>query len=78
MQLKSVECYNPSLDTWTPVAEMRACRSDVSVCAMDGVLYAVGGKYGDRCLSSVEAYEPSTGVWTSIANMHIARSGSSN
>jgi len=78
MQLKSVECYDPSLDTWIPVAEMRACRSDVGVGVMDGVLYAVGGRDGDRCLSSVEAYKPSTGVWTSIANMHIARSGSSN
>ncbi|XP_060879023.1 ring canal kelch homolog isoform X2 [Metopolophium dirhodum] len=77
MQLKSVECYDPSLDTWTPVAEMSTCRSDVSVGGMDDVLYAIGGKNGDRCLSSVEAYEPSTGVWTSIANMHVARSGSS-
>ncbi|XP_016662997.1 ring canal kelch homolog isoform X2 [Acyrthosiphon pisum] len=74
---KSAECYDSSLDKWTIVPEMSARRSDVGVCGMDGVLYAVGGLYEGCCLKSVEAYKPSSGVWTSIADMIIARCGSS-
>jgi len=72
--LKSVECYNPNLDKWTPVAEMDVCRKGVGVGVLDGVIYAVGG-HGDGKVfhKSVEAYRPNDGVWTYIADMHLRR-----
>lgn len=71
--LKSVECYHPSTDTWTPVAEMCVRRSGAGVGVLDGVLYAVGGHDGPEVRNSVEAYRPSAGVWTSVADMHMCR-----
>ncbi|CAH1712397.1 unnamed protein product [Aphis gossypii] len=71
--LKSVECYNPCLDTWTPVAKMSEYRYGCGIGVMEGVLYAIGGKNNSNCLKSVEAFTPSSGVWTKIADMHFCR-----
>lgn len=71
--MKSVECYNPSLDTWTQVAEMSERRLGVSVAELDGKLYAIGGHNMIDTLKSVETYEPSNGVWTPVADMHLCR-----
>lgn len=76
--LKSVECYNPRTNTWTPIAEMNDCRKGAGVGILYGVMYAVGGrnKYGVQ--NSVEAYTPSSGVWTSIVNMRSYRRNAGN
>jgi len=72
--LKSVECYDPSLDKWTRVADMSVCRYGVGVGVLDGIIYAIGGRIGSGPpLKSVEAYKPSDGVWTSVADMHECR-----
>lgn len=76
--MKSVECYHPSTDTWTPVAEMCVRRSGAGVGVLDGVMYAVGGHDGPEVRNSVEAYRPSAGVWTSIADMHMCRRNAGN
>ncbi|XP_029345742.1 kelch-like protein 2 [Acyrthosiphon pisum] len=65
----TVECYNPSMDMWSPVANLRVCRFCACVEVLNGVLYAVGGHDGSDHLSSVEAYTPSTEVWTSISDI---------
>jgi len=52
---------------------MCVCRKGAGVGVLDGVLYAVGGHDGLKCLSSVETYRPNIGVWTSIADMHMPR-----
>jgi len=71
--LKSVECYDPTLDKWTVVPEMSVCRSDLSVGVLDNVIYAVGGQNQQGYLNSVEAYKLSDGFWTSVADMHECR-----
>ncbi|XP_027840345.1 kelch-like protein 2 isoform X2 [Aphis gossypii] len=77
--LKSVESYDPSLDTWSPVAEMSICRAGVGVGVLDGVMYAVGGHNIDNydheqeSLKSVEVYRPCSRVWSFIADMHFPR-----
>lgn len=76
--MKSVECYHPSTDTWTPVAEMCVRRSGAGVGVLDGVMYAVGGHDGPEVRNNVEAYRPSTGVWTSVADMHMCRRNAGN
>lgn len=73
MVLYSVECYHPSLDKWTAVAEMCVNRRGVGVGVLDDILYAVGGYNELGTLKSVEAYRPSTGVWTLMADMHLPR-----
>ena len=72
-KLNSVECYHPSLDKWTPVADMCVRRSGVGVGVLHDVLYAVGCWDGAQVWSSVEAYRPSTGVWSPIPDMHLSR-----
>jgi len=67
-----VECYDPSLDTWTPIAAMSAHRHGVGVGVLDGLMYAIGG-YDGKYLKSAEVYRPSDGVWSSIADMKISR-----
>jgi len=71
--LNSVECYHPSLDKWTPVAEMCKYQMGLGAGVLDGVLYAVGGEDDSETLKSVEAYRPSIGVWTTMADMNLPR-----
>lgn len=74
--MKSVESYDPSLDTWSPVAEMSIHRAGVGVAVLEGVMYAVGGhnnKYKQESLKSVEVYRPCSRVWSFIADMHFPR-----
>ncbi|XP_060849313.1 ring canal kelch homolog isoform X3 [Rhopalosiphum padi] len=72
LNLKSVECYDPSLDKWNPVAEMSNRRYNHGVGVLDGIMYAIGGTNGTS-LKSVEAYSPTAGVWSSIADMNLYR-----
>lgn len=71
--MKSVECYDPSLDKWTPVSEMSEYRVGVGVGVLDGVMYAIGGFNGFEMLKSVEIYNPNDGVWSLISEMHLRR-----
>jgi len=68
-----VECYDPTLDTWTPVADMSVCRQGVGVGVLVGLIYAIGGYDGGKYLKSVEVYRPSDGLWSSVADMEICR-----
>ena len=72
---KSVECYNPETNEWTPVADMNFCRRTAGVVTHGGVLYVVGGDDGSSNLQSVEVYSPKTDTWTALpASMSIGRS----
>uniref|UniRef100_UPI003467EF5D SAKe6EEref n=1 Tax=synthetic construct TaxID=32630 RepID=UPI003467EF5D len=73
--LSSLEAYNPSTDTWSPVAPMSVPRSGVGVAVIDGLIYAVGGYDGHTHLNSVEAYDPETDEWSLVAPMTTRRSG---
>jgi len=71
--LKSAECYDPGLDTWSPVADMSVGRNGVGIGVLDGEIYAIGGHTGSEVLKSVEVYKPNEGLWSSIADMHLRR-----
>jgi hypothetical protein len=67
----SVECYDPSTDRWTYMPEMRPDGRyrgrGVSVAALGGKLYAVGGTdgFGDPIAGKqVDCFDPSTGEWS--------------
>ena len=57
--LKSVIKYNPSTNSWTPVASLNYERSGLSLVELGGYLYAISG-------NSVEKYNPTSNSWTYI------------
>ena len=51
---------------------MAVARFAHGVAALDGKLYAVGGR-NDGLLSSVERYDPAANSWEAVAPMATAR-----
>jgi hypothetical protein len=60
-----VEAYDPKTDTWVTKADMPTGRAMLAACAVEGIIYAVGGtqNYPDG-LRTVEAYDPKTNLWS--------------
>ena len=54
---------------------MSTARSTVGVAALDGKLFAIGGRDGSACLKSVEAFDPHTNRWTVVCPMLKRRGG---
>ena len=73
--LTSFQVYDPSTDTWTRKADQPNGRESYGACAVDGILYVIGG-FSGGLLNTVEAYDPVTDTWTRKANMIIPRGGS--
>lgn len=76
--MKSVECYDPSTDSWTHVAEMNVGRSGVSVGVLNGDLFAVGGENEDGITNTVEIYRPYSGTWRTVGSMNKPRKNAGN
>jgi N-acetylneuraminic acid mutarotase len=78
---KTVEMYNPSTNTWTPVTSLNTARSILGAASgpcqgntSATCLYAIGGQdSSSKYLSSVEMYDPSTNTWTPVASLITAR-----
>lgn len=66
--LTTVEAFDPATDTWTTKASLPAGRNALSLGAVNGILYAVGGagNNNNSPLATNEAYTP-TGevIWSS-------------
>ena len=72
---KSVECFNPDVNQWRPVADMSMCRRNAGVASVNGLLFVVGGDDGSSNLFSVEVYNPRTDQWGLLPTfMTIGRS----
>jgi N-acetylneuraminic acid mutarotase len=68
--------YDPRTDTWTVLPPLRYRRDHLVAGAIDGRVYAVGGR--DRpiyTLPFVEIFDPATRAWTEGAPMPTGRSG---
>lgn len=50
-------------------------RTNLGVGAVDGQLYAVGGKIGEEAVAVVESYDPKSRRWTRRASMLLPRFG---
>uniref|UniRef100_A0A3Q3W9N2 BTB domain-containing protein n=1 Tax=Mola mola TaxID=94237 RepID=A0A3Q3W9N2_MOLML len=81
--LSTVEEYDPVTNQWCYVADMSTrrsgagthCKAAICVCAINGLLYVIGGDDGSCNLSSVEFYNPATDKWSLIpTNMSNGRS----
>lgn len=67
--LRSVEVYDPNLDSWKTVASMNVKRSRVALTSNMGKLYAIGGYDGESNLSTVEVYDPLLDKWSFTSSM---------
>ena len=66
----AVESYDPTSDTWHPVAPMNVARKDFCLVAAQGCLFAIGGETLNTWHSdSVEKYDSKTNVWTPVCDM---------
>lgn len=54
----AVEVYDPATDTWTQGPSMTTARIESSACAVDGVLYVLGGfQEGSRAFGALEVLD---------------------
>ena len=72
--LSSVECYDPFLNRWIPVAPMHEPRAYCGLVSVGSYLYAIGGYNDTSWLRSVERFDPLTNQWTMLTPMSTARS----
>jgi N-acetylneuraminic acid mutarotase len=56
---------------WVRKADMPTARMGLSVCTVNGIIYAIGGSLlgSGTALATVEAYDPATDLWTTKAAM---------
>lgn len=60
-----VEEYDPSTDTWTRKSDMPTARTAHCACAINGIIYVIGGITNDQAsLSTMDAYDPAADRWT--------------
>lgn len=70
---------SPLQEKWVEVASMSTARAGVSVSAVNGFLYAIGGRAASRDFSapvtvdSVEIYDPHLDTWSEVGNMITSR-----
>ena len=72
-EVKTVQAYDASTNTWTPRAPMNTARQSLGVASLGGKLYAVGGATGCGVgTTAVEVYDPSTNAWSMKAPLPVA------
>jgi hypothetical protein len=79
--LSSAEIYDPSLNTWSPIAPMRTARHfHVATLLKDGRVLVIGGTNVDDVVgrpsagNTAEIYDPRAGTWTQTENLNWPRS----
>ena len=80
----TVEVYDPETDTWATRADMPTPRSHMTVSALGGKIYAIGG--GARIVAQrsgeqrplLEVYDTGTNRWARAADLPTARSALSS
>ncbi len=71
---KKVWCYDPVADTWdTSIPLMNVSRAQCELQAVNGRIYAIGGKDGSGAVSSVESWAPGETSWRTEPSLNIAR-----
>jgi hypothetical protein len=73
------DVYDTASDTWTTLPDMPRARDHVAVAAMDGAIYALGGRVADPNLSvaATDRFDIAAGAWTTtgLAPMPTPRAG---
>lgn len=71
----SVERYDTEKGSWEFMAPLRVARSALSLTALDGKLWAMGGYDGSNFSTVVEVYDPLRNVWSDGVPLTSGRSG---
>lgn len=66
-----VEVYDPRTDTWASCAPLPEARVKPGLCAVNGRLYALGGRHGDVNTTSIVSYDPAANAWTKVADLPL-------
>lgn len=78
VNIAEVDVWDPAAGEWSTAAPLPMVRDDLAVAAVDGIIYAIGGRiesdYG-LSVGANEAYDPSADQWTALAPLPTARSG---
>jgi N-acetylneuraminic acid mutarotase len=74
---KTMQVYDPILNSWTYKANMVAGRANFPVCVVNGKIWAIGGAslLWYNSIKSIEEYDPATDTWTYITDMQEERQG---
>jgi len=48
--VRTMECYNPTKNSWTVLAPMSTCRRGIGIVIVKGLLYVMGGSSGQQAL----------------------------
>jgi N-acetylneuraminic acid mutarotase len=82
VNVSTVEVYDPLRDQWTTRAPMPTARNHFVAAALNGRIYAIGGRVGTSSarngssnIAVTEEYDPATDIWRSVPTMPTARSG---
>ena len=68
-----VDKYDPTLDEWKEVTQMKTSRSAHCAVAMANFIYVIAGHDGRDCQKSVECFDPLTNQWFDTAHLNNAR-----
>ncbi|MCL2288154.1 MAG: hypothetical protein FWC33_03095 [Candidatus Bathyarchaeota archaeon] len=60
-------------NSWNTKTPMNQARSDLSVVAVDGKIYAIGGQTNDGYVGTNERYDPKTDMWVTLTPMPTPR-----
>ncbi|XP_062612513.1 kelch-like protein 24 [Saccostrea cucullata] len=76
--LKSVECYNPSTNSWHFVKSLSTPRAGACAAELNGEIFVAGGfgyslNGNSTILDSVECYQPSTDRWIAKGSLRYGR-----
>nr|XP_002738426.2 PREDICTED: kelch-like protein 5-like [Saccoglossus kowalevskii] len=75
MYLRCVECYDPLHKQWIQADDINVARSFITVAALGGYLYAIGGENRSCSFNTVERYDDRTNEWSLISSMKRKRAG---
>jgi N-acetylneuraminic acid mutarotase len=68
-----LEAYNPPTQRWTSKASMPTARATMAAVALEGQLYAMGGRKDNDILNVVECYNPGSNTWSQCPPMPTPR-----
>lgn len=74
--MPTLEIYNPANNTWSTAAPMPTPRMGLVAVALNGKLYAVGGRtngFTNSAVGTVEEFDPGTGLWRTLNPMPTPR-----
>jgi N-acetylneuraminic acid mutarotase len=67
--------YDPTADAWTGLEAPSERREHLAAVAVDGEIWAIGGRWEVFAVRTVEIYDPATDSWREGPQMIQARSG---